>query len=207
MPDLRMKSSSGRSVLRDLLPFVRLFRPQWGWMALGTALGFVTIAAGVGLLSLSGWFISAAAFAGTTPASAHLFNFFFPSIGVRIFAFARTLARYGDRIVSHNATFRMLENLRVWFYERIEPIGPGPLGGFRSGDLLNRIISDIDALDNLSLRVIQPTIAALLLAMALPLFLAFYGPWIAAVGSVASSPPASASQSFPETWAQPSDGG
>ena len=168
-----------RSLFRDLAPFVRLFRPQWGRMALGTFLGFVTIAAGVGLLSLSGWFISAAAFAGLTSASAHLFNFFFPSIGVRIFAFARTLSRYGDRIVSHDATFRILENLRVWFYERIEPLGPGPLGGFRSGDLLNRIVSDIDALDNLSLRVIQPTAAALILSAALPLFLMVFDPWIA----------------------------
>ena len=168
-----------RSLFRDLAPFVRLFRPQWGRMALGTFLGLVTIAAGVGLLSLSGWFISAAAFAGLTSASAHLFNFFFPSIGVRIFAFARTLARYGDRIVSHDATFRILENLRVWFYDRIEPLGPGPLGGFRSGDLLNRIVSDIDALDNLSLRVIQPTVAALILSAALPLFLMVFDPWVA----------------------------
>lgn len=166
-------------LFRDLAPFVRLFRPQWGWMALGSLLGLVTVAASIGLLSLSGWFISAAAFAGLTSTSAHLFNFFFPSIGVRIFAFARTLARYGDRIVSHDATFRILENLRVWFYDRIEPLGPGPLGGFRSGDLLNRIVSDIDALDNLSLRVIQPTVIALVLALALPLFLVFFDPWIA----------------------------
>ena len=176
-----MISFSKGNLLRDLAPFVRLFRPQWGRMALGTLLGLVTIIAGVGLLSLSGWFISAAAFAGLSSASAHLFNFFYPSIGVRIFAFARTLARYGDRIVSHDATFRILENLRVWFYDRIEPLGPGTLGGFRSGDVLNRIVSDIDALDNLSLRVIQPTVAALILAVALPLFLSCFDPWIAFV--------------------------
>lgn len=159
------------SLLRDLAPFLGRFRPQWGWMALGTLLGIVTVAAGAGLLALSGWFISAAALAGLTPETAHLFNFFYPSIGVRLFAFARTAARYGDRIISHDAAFRILETLRVWFYRQIEPLGPGPLGGFRSGDLLSRAVSDIDALDNLYLRVIQPTVVALFLAVMLPAFL------------------------------------
>ncbi|MDX9817808.1 MAG: thiol reductant ABC exporter subunit CydC [Desulfococcus multivorans] len=168
-------------MFKELTPFIRRFRSQWGRMALGTLLGLVTVASSVGLRALSGWFISAAAYAGLSSGSAHLFNFFFPSIGVRIFAFARTLGRYGDRIVSHDATFRILEQLRVWFYGRIEPIGPGPLGGFRSGDLLSRIVSDIDALDNLYLRVIQPSVVALILAAALPLFLLPFDPWIAFV--------------------------
>lgn len=177
------------SLVKDLAPFVGRFRPQWGWMALGTLLGLVTVTAGIGLMSLSGWFISAAAFAGLSSETAHLFNFFYPSIGVRLFAFARTLARYGERIVSHDATFRILETLRVWFYSRIEATGPGPLGGFRSGDLLTRAVSDIDALDNLYLRVIQPTIVALILTIMLPAFLFSFDAGIAlaaAAGIVAA---------------------
>jgi len=176
-----MNPADMNPIFEELAPFLRRFRSQWGKMALGTLMGLITVASSVGLLALSGWFISAAAYAGLSSASAHLFNFFFPSIGVRICAFARTLGRYGDRIVSHDATFRILEQLRVWFYGRIEPLSPGPLGGFRSGDLLSRIVSDIDALDNLYLRVIQPSIVAMILSVALPLFLLTFDSWIAFV--------------------------
>ena len=66
----------------------------------------------IGLLALSGWFISAAAYAGLTVATAQLFNFFHPGIGVRLFAIGRTLARYTERIVTHDVTFRILQSLR-----------------------------------------------------------------------------------------------
>ena len=131
-------------------------------MALGTGLGLLTLVCAVGLLALSGWFISASAYAGLTAATAVLFNFFYPSIGVRIFAISRTLARYSERIVAHDVTFRILQSLRCWFYIHLEPLAPARLMKFRSGDVLNRIVADIDALDNLYLRVLSPSIVALL---------------------------------------------
>ncbi len=156
---------------RTWRPFVRLFARYWRWMLLGMLLGLLSLVSAVGLLALAGWFLSAAALAGLVPASAYLFNVFYPSVGVRVFAIARTLARYAERIVSHDATFRILEGLRCWFYERLEPLAPGALAGYRSGDLLNRAVADIDALDNLYLRVLSPSVVAVALAGLLTAFL------------------------------------
>ena len=162
-----------------LRPFIRLLTGHWKRMAAGTLFGLITLASAVGLMALSGWFLSAAAHAGLTLATAQLFNYFFPSIGLRIFAISRTLGRYVERIVSHDATFRMLESLRVWFYARIEPLAPARLMKYRSGDILNRIVADIDALDNLYLRVLSPFLAACGLAVLLAVFLYAYAPNIA----------------------------
>ena len=141
----------------ELKPFIQLLTRHWQRMAVGTLFGLVTLVSGVGLLALSGWFLSAAAHAGLAVATAQLFNYFLPSIGLRVFAISRTLGRYIERILSHDATFRMLESLRVWFYSRIEPLSPARLMHYRSGDILNRIVADIDALDNIYLRVVSPT--------------------------------------------------
>ena len=128
---------------------------------MGILLGVVAVGCAVGLLSLAGWFLTATAIAGLSAAGAWHFNYFLPSIGVRLFAFGRTLARYGERVVNHDATFRILESLRVWFYRRIEPLAPARLSRYRSGDVLNRIVEDIDTLDNLFVRVLSPSAAAL----------------------------------------------
>ena len=133
-------------------PFIKLFHRHWKGLGLGTVLGLATVCAGIGLLGLAGWFIAAAAFAGLSTVSAQLFNLFLPSVGIRLFAIVRTTARYAERIVSHEVTFRLLQSLRVWFYQKLEPLAPARLMDFRSGDILNRIVADIDALDNLFLR-------------------------------------------------------
>ncbi len=164
---------------RELGPFLKLFRAHLKWMILGILCGLLAVASAVGLLALSGWFISAAAYAGLTVASAQLFNFFHPGIGVRMFAIGRTLARYAERIVSHDATFRILQSLRSWFYIHLEPLAPSRLMMFRSGDLLNRIVADIDALDNLYLRVLSPSTVALVTSMLVVAFLWIFDPFIA----------------------------
>lgn len=150
-------------------------------MALGILFGGVTIAAGIGLLSLSGWFISAAAFAGLSITSAQMFNIFSPSVGVRFFAILRITSRYVERIVTHETTFRMLESLRTWFYQHLEPLAPARLLDFHSGDILNRIVADIESLDNLYLRVLAPSIVAALMSFVLLTFLWFFAPFIALV--------------------------
>ena len=166
-------------IFRELWFFIQLFRPHLKWMALGTGLGLLALACAVGLLGLSGWFISAAAYAGLTAATALLFNFFHPSIGVRTLAIGRTLARYAERLVTHDVTFRILQSLRSWFYIHLEPLAPARLMMFRSGDVLNRIVSDIDALDNLYLRVLSPSVIALVLSIAVVGFLWLFDPFIA----------------------------
>jgi ATP-binding cassette subfamily C protein CydC len=164
---------------RELAPFLKLFHSHLKWMILGSLCGLLAVVSAVGLLALSGWFISAAAFAGLTVASAQLFNFFHPGIGIRLFAIGRTLARYAERIVSHDATFRILQSLRSWFYIHLEPLAPSRLMMFRSGDILNRIVADIDALDNLYLRVLSPSTVALITSLLLVVFLWIFDPFIA----------------------------
>ena len=150
--------------------FLRQLTPHRHWMALGLLLACLAGAAGIGLLGLSGWFISSAALAGLTPLTAHLFNLFHPSVGIRIFAITRTAARYAERIVNHDVTFRILESLRTWFYLRLEPLAPARLGDYRSGDILNRIVADIDALDNLYIRVLTPGMVALAMTALVTVF-------------------------------------
>lgn len=147
---------------KEFSPFITVSRRHRGRLVLGTLAGLAAAGAAVGLMALSGWFIAAAALAGLVPATAVLFNFFLPSIGVRLFAILRTAARYAERVFTHEATFRILASLRVWFYRRIEPLAPAGLWRFRSGDILNRIVADIEALDNLYLRVLSPAAVALL---------------------------------------------
>jgi len=163
----KQMAKPGNNIWRELGPFIRLFLPHGRWMVLGVTLGFIAVGAVIGLLSLAGWFLTATAIAGLTAAGAHGFNFFFPSIGVRVFAFARTLARYGERIVCHDATFRILQSFRVWFYRHLEPLAPACFARYRSGDILNRLVEDIDTLDNLYLRVLSPGAVALLISLVL----------------------------------------
>ena len=168
-----------KNYLKNLTPFIHLFRPHYRWMGLGTFLGWAAVVASVGLLALSGWFLSAAALAGLSLGTAYLFNFFYPSIGVRMFAFTRTLSRYAERLVTHDATFRMLATLRIWFYRKIEPLAPARLMQYRSADILNRIVADIETLDNLYVRVLSPSMTASLTIIAVVLFLAVFDVWIA----------------------------
>jgi len=168
-----------RPLIKPFTPFLNLLTQHIWRMLLGTCLGWLAVSASVGLLALSGWFISAAAFAGLTLSTAHLFNFFYPSIGVRLFAATRTAARYGERITNHDVTFRILASLRVWFYRKIEPLAPARLMQYRSADILNRIVSDIDALDNLYVRTLSPSAVAILTILMVVGFLAFFDTWMA----------------------------
>ena len=171
-----------RDLLRELRPFFRLLSPYRRRMLLGAGIGLTAVASSVGLLALAGWFLSATAIAGLSVTSAGMFNFFFPSIGVRLFAFVRTAARYFERLVTHDTTLRILTGLRVWFYRKLEPLVPASLAKYRSGDILGRLVEDIDTLDNLYLRVLSPTVVALAIALLLFLFLGCFDTVIAMVG-------------------------
>jgi len=155
--------------MRDLLRLLRLFRPHWRWILLGVALSLFTVLANVGLLALSSWFIASMAIAG---ASHLVMDFTLPSAGVRGLALGRTGGRYLERIVNHNTTFRILSRLRVWFFERLEPLAPAGLSRYRSGDLLSRIRSDIDTLDDFYVRAFVPVVVAFLAVAVICLFLA-----------------------------------
>lgn len=154
-----MKLATG---IRVLTPFLGRLSGAGGWLALGALLATLTLIGSLGLLSLSGAFLSGAAIAGLTPATAILFNFFWPGAGVRFFAILRTVSRWGDRVVTHEGTFRLLAGLRVWLYHRLALLSPRQVVGLHGGETLNRLMRDIDALDALYPRLLLPTLAALL---------------------------------------------
>lgn len=162
--------------MSSLAPFIRLMKPHLGWVLLGSFLGLLTLFASIGLLTLSGWFIAATALAGVSVATAQAFNYMTPGGGVRGFAIARTAGRYFERITTHEATFRLLADLRSWFYGHLEPLNPARLHHYRSADLLNRIITDINSLDNLYLRVLSPSLIAAVTTLLVSGFLWWVAP-------------------------------
>ncbi|WP_100753579.1 heme ABC transporter ATP-binding protein/permease CydC [Vibrio salilacus] len=152
--------------MRELLPYLKLYKKHWFGLSLGMLLAFLTVAASIGLLTLSGWFLSAAAVAGLTIAR-QTFNYMLPGAFVRGFAMGRTAGRWGERVVSHNATFKLLTDLRVFFFSKLAPLIPGRISNLRDADLLNRLVADIDAMDHVYLRLVSPMVVGTLGIMAL----------------------------------------
>jgi ATP-binding cassette subfamily C protein CydC len=137
-----------------------VFRRHHGRLLLTALLLLCTMLAGVGLLGLSGGFLTAAALAGAVGMGSG-FNFFSPSAGIRALTFARIASRYGEKLVGHDATLRIARDLRVWFFRRALPLAPARLGASRTGELLARLMSDIGEVDGLVVRALGP-LAALL---------------------------------------------
>ncbi|MCG8642403.1 MAG: cysteine/glutathione ABC transporter ATP-binding protein/permease CydC [Desulfobacterales bacterium] len=167
--------------MRALLPFIKLFKYHWRMMLAGLILSVATLVAGIGLLSLSGWFLSASAVAGLSLVTAQAFNYFTPGGGVRFFSMMRTVSRYGERLATHEATFRLLTRLRVWAWDKVLPLSARNMQGLRQGELLNRLVADIDTLDHLYLRLIIPMLSALILLFALFLFVAWFDVQLASI--------------------------
>lgn len=161
--------------MRSLLPFLRLFKHAKLPLFLGLILMITGLAASVGLLTLSGWFLAATAIAGVGA----LFNFFYPSAGVRGLAIGRTVARYFEKVVTHDATFRVLAKLRVEVFRRIIPLSPSTLNRYRNSDLLNRLVADVDTLDSLYLRLTAPFVSAIVVIGLITLGLSFIDTWLA----------------------------
>lgn len=124
----------------------------------GAALSFVVLAMGAALLGLSGWFITAAAAAGLAGVGA-VFDVFRPSAMVRFLALGRAAARYGERILTHDATLRALEILRVRLLVSLVAAPYVRIVRIRGAQALNRLTADIDALDGVSLRLVLPIAA------------------------------------------------
>ena len=155
---------------RHLRRLLRLSLPYAGWMALALALSAVTISSGIGLVATSAWLISAAAL---RPSIADLQV---AIVGVRFFGIARGVFRYLERYVSHSVTFRLLTQLRVWFYDALEPLAPARLLSYKSGDLLGRAVADIETLQDFYLRVLSPPLAAVVVGGAMGLWLWGFAP-------------------------------
>lgn len=157
--------------MRALLPYLALYRRHKWLLSLGVVLAIITLLASIGLLTLSGWFLSASAVVGV--AGLYSFNYMLPAAGVRGAAITRTAGRYFERLVSHDATFRVLQHLRVSTFSKLLPLSPAGLARFRQGELLNRVVADVDTLDHLYLRVISPLVGAFVVIVVVTFGLSF----------------------------------
>ena len=137
--------------------FLRLLGFLWPYrfrVALAVLLGVATVVGNVGLLSMAAYVISAAALVS------YISLLTVPIFLVRFFSVSRSFSRYFERLVSHDVTFRLLGSLRSWFYARLAPLAPARLERYRSGDLLSRLVEDVEELENLYLRAVGPVLVA-----------------------------------------------
>lgn len=160
--------------MKALVTVLRLFLTEKRRMlALGFLLAAFTALAGVALLSLSGWFITATALAGLVPATAFAFDVFAPSAAIRFLALARTAGRYGERLVSHDATLSVLARMRELMFLSFARSRAARLLERNPARVLFRLTLDVDALDGLYLRLAVPVGVALLSALTAMAALAF----------------------------------
>jgi ATP-binding cassette, subfamily C, bacterial CydC len=132
-------------------------RPSRG-LAAGLALAILAAAASAALMGLAGWLIVRSAQTGLSTTST--FSWIFPAAGVEALAVVRTAARYGERLVTHGATLRVLARLRAAVFASATRMSPRQLRRFHSGDLLDRVQADIDSLDRVVLAVAVPAVVA-----------------------------------------------
>lgn len=162
--------------MRAILAFAPLLGRLKGPMLLTLLLSLITLLAGIGLLGLSGWFLTAAAL--STLGS--VFNIFAPSAGVRGLSFIRILSRYGEKLSGHDMTLRLLSDLRAWLFAKLFPLVP--LGRrFGRGDLVSRLLADVEALDTVFLVALGPISTAVLAGAAMTTALAIFLPGAALV--------------------------
>ena len=140
--------------MRTIFRLLGMLGPYRFRVALAVLLGVATVAGNVGLLSTAAYVISAAAVVS------YISLLTIPIYLVRFFSVSRSFSRYFERLVSHDLTFRLLGNLRSWFYVRLTPLAPALLEGYRSGDLLSRLVEDVEELENLYLRAVSPVLVA-----------------------------------------------
>src|SRR6266581_6172485 len=140
------------SAMKLFLRLLKLLLPFRWQIALAIILGCATVASNIGLLGMAAYLIAAAALAPL------LVLLTLPIYLVRFLAAARAVSRYTERLVAHDVTFRLLAQLRIWVYSRLEPLAPARLLLYRSGDVLTRLVADVEELQNLYLRVVSPFI-------------------------------------------------
>lgn len=140
--------------------------------AVACLLGSFTVSANIGLLATSAWLISAAAL---HPSVAELAV---AIVGVRFFGLARALCRYLERYTSHDVTFRLLADIRIWLYAKLEPLAPANLSGVGKADLFSRLVADVETLKFFYLRAAFPITAAILVVAMLLGGLLWLVPWL-----------------------------
>ena len=151
-------------------------RAEAGPIAAAVALALVATLANVALMGVSGWFVTAMAAAGI---AGQAMNYFAPAALIRLLAILRTGGRYGERVVSHDATLRLSARRRGRLFARLAAIGPGAVTDLRSADLGHRIKADVDRLELVLLRLVVPVAVAAISAIVIVGFVHVRAPALA----------------------------
>ncbi|MCE9663899.1 thiol reductant ABC exporter subunit CydC [Halomonas sp. M5N1S17] len=161
-----------------LRPWLRLLARRRRRLMAGAALLALTLGSAIGLLALSGWFITASALTGMALAAglAATLDVHVPGGGIRTFAVTRTVARYVERLYNHDTVLRLLADLRGTLFAVMARLDERVLARRRASDWLNRLTADIDTLDSLYLRLLAPPAVALLAVLLLSGFVALWVP-------------------------------
>ncbi|TWT24698.1 thiol reductant ABC exporter subunit CydC [Planomicrobium sp. CPCC 101110] len=144
-------------------------------VSLAVVFGFIAGIAGVALLASSGYLVSKAAL------TTQMTTLVVMAACLKLFGFVSALSRYAERLYSHRATFTMLSNLRVSFFEKLSPLAPNLFQRYRSGDLLARIVGDVESLQNFLLRVFYPPVVLAIVFSSTIFFASFFSAAIAVV--------------------------
>ena len=148
-------------ILEQLIKLMSSFRKM---VLLAIILGWATAISWIALISTSSYLIS---YASLRPSIAAIQ---LAIVGVRFFGLSRGVFRYFDRLISHSVTFKLLANLRVWLYKKIESLSFIDFQALQKGDLLSRILDDVEVLQEFYVRVLGPTVIALLTSISVFLF-------------------------------------
>jgi ATP-binding cassette, subfamily C, bacterial CydC len=157
--DAQLAPPERSSAMKVFLHLLTFLRPFWWQVSLAIILGSATVASNIGLLGMAAYLIAAAALAPL------LVLLMLPIYIVRFMSVTRAASRYCERVMSHNVTFRLLAQLRTRIYSRLEPLAPARLLMYRSGDVLTRLVADVEELQNIYLRVVSPFIVAIVIAI------------------------------------------
>jgi ATP-binding cassette, subfamily C, bacterial CydC len=152
-----------------------LLAPRAGWLALGALLGFLAIGSNIALMAMSAYLVSKAALVSNVADIALVVT------AVRVLAIGRAAFRYLERYATHAATLRILADLRVWLYASIEPLAPARLTRTRAGDVLARLVADVDTLEDFPVRVVLPPVVAVLTTLFASLLLGVFDASLAVV--------------------------
>ncbi|MCI7692984.1 MAG: thiol reductant ABC exporter subunit CydD [Veillonella caviae] len=157
--DASVAVESQRNRFRGWILLLSVLSPAKWSLVLALFFTFITVGMNVGLLSVSSWLLASAALQpGITYLSLAI-------VGVRFFGISRAVSRYFERYTSHQMAFQGLYGLRVWFYTQLEPLAPAIFRKWGAGDMLGRIMADIEVLQFFYLRTLMPPLSALLLTV------------------------------------------
>ncbi|GEK52713.1 thiol reductant ABC exporter subunit CydC [Vreelandella venusta] len=163
---------------REMKPWLLIMLRRRQRFFIGALLALVTLLAGLALLGLSGWFITACALAGIALAAGLpvALDIYVPGGGIRFFALLRTVARYAERLYNHNTVLTLLADLRYRVFGDLTRLDEATLKRRRASEWLSRLTSDIDTLDNLYLRLLFPPLVGLLSILIVSGFIALWVP-------------------------------